>query len=105
MEVAVVTEATVVTVAMGVTEVTATPTEVDCDASTAAVAAVSVGGRTPMEVAEVAEMETLRLPPSLLSVSVGRTLMEVAVVMEAAMVREVVELTEATVPSVPVNSH
>ena len=70
MEVTVVTEATVVTVAMGVEEATATPTEVDCDASTAAVAAVSVGGRTSMEVAEVAEVETLRLPPSLLSVSV-----------------------------------
>ena len=65
------TEATVVTVAMGVEEAIATPTEVDCDDSTAAVSAVSVGGRTPMEVAEVAEMETLRLPPSLLSVSVN----------------------------------
>ena len=31
--------------------------------------------------------------------------MEVAVVMEVTMVREVMELTEATVPSVPVNSH
>ena len=31
--------------------------------------------------------------------------MQVAVVMEATMVREVMELTEATVPSVPVNSH
>ena len=37
------------------------------DASTAAIGAVRDGGLAPMEVAEV---ETLRLPPSLLSVSV-----------------------------------
>ena len=42
------------------------------DASTAAIAGVSVGGRAPMEVAEVVaavQPEPLRLPPSLVSVS------------------------------------